>query len=395
MRIGVLTFHSSRNFGANLQTLATQEMLRKLGHEPVIVNYVDEAKLAAFEKLVPDAQIAEHDAFADLYYNLSPALTSTEAVADYCRENLDGVVTGSDAVFRLATPYEPKRLAKKLLGRKNPFDAFSWDRDVPPFFLPFDAPDLIKGSIAASSRGTSFYYLRPSMMRQVGAALSDFDFVTVRDDWTAKLVRWLSMGAATPHYSCDPVFGLNSAFTVPEDEKPTEDLSKTILLTGSFDADWTKRLVSVIHDRGYQAVTLANPHEKEGNPLVDGELGLPMSPLRWYSSLASCAGFIGMRFHGYVSCLANDTPVVTMDVAKPRFGHCDPRNPNYDLARRAGIDGNYFVRRDLMQTAPETVMDLLFDAGTQKKAEAFAAKAPDILYGHLGRFEQIAQSRKG
>lgn len=33
MRIGVLTFHSSRNFGANLQTLATQEMLRKLGHE--------------------------------------------------------------------------------------------------------------------------------------------------------------------------------------------------------------------------------------------------------------------------------------------------------------------------------------------------------------------------
>lgn len=115
MRIGVLTFHSSRNFGANLQTLATQEMLRKLGHEPVIVNNVDEAKLAAFEKMV-----------------------------------------------------------------------------------------------------------------------------------------------------------------------------------------------SVIRDHGDQAETLTNPHEKDSNPLVDGELGLPMSPLRWYSSLASCAGFIGMRLHGYVSCRAND-----------------------------------------------------------------------------------------
>ncbi|MGB0440769.1 MAG: hypothetical protein ACPGFC_11805, partial [Paracoccaceae bacterium] len=162
MRIGILTFHNSRNFGANLQTLATQEMLRKLGYDPVIVNYIDQAKLDAFEKMIPPAQIAAHDAFSDRYYTLSEPLTSTDQVADYCRSSLDGVVSGSDAVFRLATPYEPRRLAKKLLGHKNPYEAFSWDDRLPPFYMPFDAPGLIKGTIAASSRGTSFYFLRPA-----------------------------------------------------------------------------------------------------------------------------------------------------------------------------------------------------------------------------------------
>ena len=389
MRIGVLTFHSSRNFGANLQTLATQEMLCKLGYKPVIVNYMDEAKLAAFEKFVPAKQIAEHEKFAERYYRLSPVLTSLQQVAEYCRESLDGVVTGSDAVFRLVAPYQPKRLAKKLLGRKNPYEAFSWGDQLPPFFLPFGAPGLIKGSIAASSRGTSFYYLRPSMMRQVGNALRDFDFVTVRDDWTAMMVRWLSLGSVVPHYSCDPVFGLNSAFAVPDDEKPSEDLTGTILLTGSFDKGWLRCMVDSIHARGYKAVTLANPSERESNDFVDGELALPMSPLRWYSCLASCAGFIGMRFHAYVSCLANNTPVVTMDIAKPLFGKGDTRNPNYDLARRAGISGNYFLRRDLMRTDSDDILRRLFDPVTQQKADTFAANAPSVLYGHLGRFKSV------
>lgn len=394
MRVGVLTFHSSRNFGANLQTLATQEMLRKLGCEPVIVNYIDEPKLAAFEKLVPASQIAEHDAFANRYYALSPELTTTKSVAEYCRDCLDAVAVGSDAVFRLATPLHPIRLVKRLLGKKNPYEAFSWHDRLPPFFLPFEAPGLTKAAIAASARGTPFYFLRPSVMRGVGAALRDFDFVTVRDDWTGTMVRWLSMGRARPVYSPDPVFGLNRAFSVPDDEKPQRDLSNSILLTGSFSRAWLKRMIDAIHARGYKVATLANPAEKDSNDLVDFEIGLPMSPLRWYACLASCAGFVGMRFHAYVSCLSNGTPVVTMDVAHPRFGNKDRRNPNYDLARRAGITENYFVRRDLMRIDADDILARLFNSDTQRRANDFAAKAPDALFCHLGRIKALSASRR-
>lgn len=386
MRIGILTFHNSRNFGANLQSLATQEMLRKLGHEPVMVNYIDAAKLAALDQMNSPEQIAKHEDFAERYYSLSQPLRSPEEVADYCCEELDGVVAGSDAVFRLATPYQPKRMVKKLLGHQSHFSALSWDDRVPPFFLPFEAPKVIKGSIAASSRGTPFYFLRPSMMWQVGKALRGFDFVTVRDEWTGNMVRWLSAGAVKPHYCPDPVFGLNSAFDLPEDEKPTEDLSRAILLTGNFDKDWLKRMVAAIHAHGYRAVTLANPHEKETHDFVDDVLGLPMSPLRWYACLSSCAGFIGMRFHAFVSCVANRTPVVTMDVAKPMFRRYDARNPNFDLANRIGIHQNYFLRRDLMTTAPEVVLERLFDVDMLSGASAYAGQAPSMLFGVLGRF---------
>ncbi|MFB0612671.1 polysaccharide pyruvyl transferase family protein [Aurantiacibacter poecillastricola] len=392
MRIGVLTFHSSRNFGANLQTLATQEMLRKLGQEPVVVNFVDKAKLESFAKLVSPEQVAEHEAFAKRYYNLSPELNTVEAVGDYVRGELDGVVSGSDAVFRMATPYEPKRVAKRLLGRSNPYEAFSWADRVPPYFLPFDAPGVIKGTIAASSRGTSFYYLKPRMMREVGSALRDFDFITVRDDWTARLVRWLSRGKAQPLISPDPAFGLNAAFDLPEDEKPKQDLSDVILLNGEFDEAWLRRMVAAIKARGYRAMTLANPAEKDRFDFTDGALDLPMSPLTWYASLASCAGFIGMRFHAFVSCVANNTPVVTMDVTPKRLGRGDPRNPNNDLSRRAGISDRYFHRSDLMQTDAERVLEVLFDKQTQAKADAYAAAAPDLLFGHLIRFEQLAGS---
>lgn len=393
MKIGILTYHDSYNFGANLQTLATQEMLRKLGHEPVVVNYVDVPKRDAFARLVKDEQIAEHEKFADRYYNLGPEMTDADLVGDYVREELDGVVSGSDAVFRLMAPYEPARVAKKLLGKANPYESFSWADKVPPFFLPFDAPGVVKGSIAASSRGTSFYWLKPQMMKKVGDALQDFDFVTVRDDWTGTLVKWLSRGKAQPLYSPDPVFGLNAAFDLPEDEKPRDDLSDVILLNGEFDTAWLRRMVEAIRARGYRAVTLANPSEGKSLDFVDGELSLPMSPLTWFASLGSCAGFIGMRFHAFVSCMTNNTPVVTMDVTRPRWGKPDPRNPNNDLARRARIMDRYFYSKDLFGTDPGRVMDMLFDPATQARADAFAATAPEILFDHLRRFEQFAATK--
>ncbi|WP_120077622.1 polysaccharide pyruvyl transferase family protein [Aurantiacibacter odishensis] len=394
MRIGVLTFHNTVNFGAQLQTLATQEMLRKLGYEPVVVNYRDKGKLDALKKMHGEEQRVVHERFAESYFNLSPPLDTTEEVGEYCRTQLDGVVSGSDAVFRLGAPYQPYRLAKRLLGRKNPFEAFSWSDRLPPFYLPFETPGVIKGSIAASSRGTPFYFMKPHMIRDAGNALADFDFVTVRDDWTGKLVSWLSRDRAKPLYSPDPVFGLNSAFTVPDHEKPDIDLSDVILVNGDFEEEWLRRLVDAIRARGYRVMTLANPDETESVDFTDGTLDLPMSPLRWYACLASCAGFVGMRFHAFVSCMANKTPVVTVDVTKKRWGKADGRNPNNDLARRTGILDRYFHRDDLMATDAETILDRLFDPVTQERANAYVDAAPEILFGHLRRFEQLASSAR-
>lgn len=43
MKIGLLTFHNAHNYGAVLQAYALRTVLRKLGHEAVILNYRNEA----------------------------------------------------------------------------------------------------------------------------------------------------------------------------------------------------------------------------------------------------------------------------------------------------------------------------------------------------------------
>ncbi|MDO4842811.1 MAG: polysaccharide pyruvyl transferase family protein, partial [Phoenicibacter congonensis] len=39
MKIGILTFHYACNYGAMLQTYATQELLRSMGHDVRVVDY--------------------------------------------------------------------------------------------------------------------------------------------------------------------------------------------------------------------------------------------------------------------------------------------------------------------------------------------------------------------
>lgn len=43
MRIGILTFHYACNYGAMLQTYATQEFLRSMGHDVCVVDYRNKA----------------------------------------------------------------------------------------------------------------------------------------------------------------------------------------------------------------------------------------------------------------------------------------------------------------------------------------------------------------
>ena len=39
MKIGILTYHKAQNYGAVLQTYASQEVLKQLGHDVEVVDY--------------------------------------------------------------------------------------------------------------------------------------------------------------------------------------------------------------------------------------------------------------------------------------------------------------------------------------------------------------------
>lgn len=51
MRVGILTFHAAHNYGAVLQCYALQEVLKKMGHEVYIIDYVDARTKGVYEPL--------------------------------------------------------------------------------------------------------------------------------------------------------------------------------------------------------------------------------------------------------------------------------------------------------------------------------------------------------
>ena len=91
--------------GANLQVFATQQMLRRMGFQPVVINYIDPLKLQAFDKIVPSKQVEEHENFANRFLNLSPALYSGTEIADYCVNSLDAIVVGSELAGTRSSPW--------------------------------------------------------------------------------------------------------------------------------------------------------------------------------------------------------------------------------------------------------------------------------------------------
>ncbi len=399
MKVGILTFHNSYNFGAQLQTLATQSVLQSKGVEPVVINYVDRQKLDYYDRVTQPEQIARHRAFADRYLRLSPEMLTTEEIEAFCLDGLDGILVGSDAVFRLATAYHPRQIFRQLAHKGHMTLQFNNPSVFPPYWLDWRTAtrdrSFGKFSIAASSTGTEFFFVSAGFLKRAWRSLRDFDEITVRDDWTRLMVRCLSLGRCRPSISPDPVFALRTVFEVPADERPAADFGRTVLLSGKFPDAWRRAVVDALHQRGFQVANLPNPDGDFGFPEADVALGRPISPLAWYATLAGAGGFIGRRFHAMVSCVANHVPVVN---AEPR-AKADPlylaKHKSNDLCRRAGMPQRFRTEQALVAMPAARVIDLLFDPASHLAANQYADAAAERFHQVIERMlHRLADKRR-
>lgn len=117
MKIGILTFHNTLNYGAQLQALALQDSIRGLGHDVEIVNYVNPAvamreAIAAphFRDLLTSPRSclgaissyrrlsrrhAEFDRFAESRLRIGPRVDNQKGIS----LRYDAVVVGSDQIW--------------------------------------------------------------------------------------------------------------------------------------------------------------------------------------------------------------------------------------------------------------------------------------------------------
>lgn len=325
MKIGIITYHFARNYGAILQCFALQSHLKMLGQDVRVLNYETERQernnslhhkrdnplqnLAVNVALLPfeGARKLKEDRFSGFETDLlfeSPRLRSLDELSSYVEsEGLDVLISGSDQVFN------PK------------IDDF--DR---AFLFPFQTT-AVKASFAASLGSATAKDLMPYV-----DDLRAFDFVCVRERTDAVVAE--NLLGRKPLVADDPVFllGPNEWCSVAS----TKGCPKGGYVLGYF--------INKAHLSQYMVLTYA----------IADRLGLPVKVVNvrfgkdsFKSEMVKDAGpaeFLGLvsgasfvctdSFHGTAFSLIFEKPFVSFE---PRSESTDYRKR--DLLEKVGQKG--------------------------------------------------------
>lgn len=299
MKVGILTHHWVPNFGANLQALATVSLLKKLGCEPMVIDYRPSELELKYADSISKEQLAMHARFVDEYLPLTGLcrdITDVEKIND--RHSFDLLVSGSDAVLRL-----------------NPGSARQDIVFPNPFWLTFAKSWQKKIFLAASSMGTNFRSLDRESKNGVRDIVNSSDAVMVRDLWTKKGLLSLGCSPNLVSILVDPVFCLNSVFEIPEKYKFIHDSGRPYFLVSLYKKlvgdDWLSRFELEANNRGYDVLSIDTP--EQNTRTLNNQISFPLHPLTWYDCIRKSSGFVGVRFHPVVVSIANGVPFVSYD----------------------------------------------------------------------------------
>lgn len=195
MKIGIITYHFARNYGAVLQCYALQRYLKEKGNEVIVINYTDknqERNNSLFNKrtglknilfnicLFPfiGKRIKKEQRFKDFIsrnLNCSKRVENIKELEQYINEaKFDLIISGSDQVWN------PK--IKDF---------------TPAFFLPIET-NCKKATYAASAgRSTK------EDLEKFKKEINDFDFISLREKETVNFIEELSN--KNIYVSSDPV----------------------------------------------------------------------------------------------------------------------------------------------------------------------------------------------
>ncbi len=332
MKVGVLTLPFNANIGGNLQGYALIEVLRRMGHQPILINRrrppkgfkVDEALLALDTKspLLSDTIALSHApnrAFIERYIApISREFYSTSHLANNIDQyEFDAIVVGSDQVWR------PK-YAKSIL-----FDFFMK-------FLPEDNTKIKRISYAASF-GTEDWEYDAEQTEEVSSLIKRFSAISVREDSGVALCRDY-LGVEARHV-LDPTLLLppdNYArlFTPINRKQNTGQLLAYILDRSEDKArvidELSSRLsISAYSTTGLPFGSVRPPEGDDGDASVEG----------WLAAIHQAAFVVTDSFHGAVFSILFNKPFIAYGNPKRGMARF------VSLMKMLGLEDRLVVRR--------------------------------------------------
>lgn len=357
MKIGILTYHSSHNYGAFLQAYALCNALKEnTGNDVEIINYsskkADDVYLEAahthqINRKKSRYQSERYEMFefsSKKFHKLSGERLATDDIqlfTDWIKGKYDAIVVGSDEIWKL--------------------DGF---RGFPnAYWLP-GVTDCRKLSYAASSRNL-LDDVTPEVGAQLRDYLSSFDYIGVRDFPTKELIESVIPDPEKIHMNCDPTFAYN--FHTSK-EKGKQLLHKKFGVTGQ------KKCIALMLQSSAFAEYIVETYKKDFDfiSLYDYQVGTKgyavLDPFEWIEAIAGADGLITEFFHGMVFALKNNTPFISLEARKLT----DKKySKAYDLLHRYGLDDHFFMRTEYHEQTLREIGNFLADLFSGKAKSDF------------------------
>jgi len=374
MKIGILTYHSVYNFGANLQALSTVGYLRNNGFEPLIINWIPLDLEASYDHNIPTIQADAHKSFVQKYLPCTTICRDEREIVEVIeRYNIKGIIIGSDVVLQHYTILSRIHLGRKGMKIKpkpksdvmfpNPF----WGSFIP--YLKEKIPVVI---MSASSQNTEFKFIHGSLRNKMNLFLKQFQSITVRDVWTRNMVKHISHGSINSNITPDPVFAYNQnvieQLTKEEILKKFKLQEKYLLFSFSdtkvVSKEWLITFQTLAEINNLQCVALTMPEGLNFDPPFNTTIEVPLCPKEWYALIKYSSGYIGEKMHPIVIALHNVVPFFSFDlygIVKFKFIVDDKSSKIFDILSQADFLENRvsILRNSAKRPTPEYVLSQL------------------------------------
>lgn len=331
MRVGIITFHRGANYGGTLQALALQEAVSSLGHDAEIIDYWPNRRmvpklwrgwnprggLASLEKraiqlIHGNACLGEFDKFRRGCLNMSESVYELERLRDLSLK-YDAILTGSDQVWNF-----------------NRSSAYFLDLD--------DRFCGIRISYAACCTQEEQPENRAEI---VGRLIKKFDFVSVRDEFSARAV--FAASCCRPAVVCDPTLLMAPNWQVTE--RATEDPGDLVVYRLGHPIMNLREIVEHVkvntHCRrstGIVASTFNAHASRETDHALYRE-----SPSQWINKIKHSRFFLTDSYHGVLFALRMGVPFLAFSGERERT----PRM--IDLERRFDLKGRFIKGYEYVQ----------------------------------------------
>lgn len=357
MKIGILTYHKSRNYGAYLQSYALAAAMRDRGHEAEIIDYNmraaanDYLKSIFWQKSVKRIlyRMKQEQVFSSARKQLplSPDKLVTDDISKF-RKFVEGkydcIIAGSDEIWKT--------------------DSF---RGFPtPYWLQGDL-GCVKVSYGASSR-SDFSRLSEENRAYLESALEDFALIGVRDTYTLEQVGEHLKHPERLFLNCDPTFLHDFR---PDRERGLAIIKKRCQIDEKLPVLLIMTKQAAIASRiGKEFAGKANLIALHSYQKAVPNIGA-ISPLEWVDVIAAGDLLVTTYFHGMCFAIKSNVNFISVETRN----EISRAGKMYDLLSRENLLGHY----------------------VSKEEENYLGKLTDMIRDNLGRqvdFEKNAKHQR-